>query len=210
MAEPDAHAARGTTVFLVRHGQTALNARGRFRGRRDPPLDERGRLEAEDVARRLGDDLEAVFTSPLLRAAQTAEHIARAARVGVITLPQLVDADYGSWEGMTQDEARAADPDAYDRFVHRPREAAMPGGESMAAVERRILDALAWAADTHPGGSVAAVSHEIPIRLVIARLAGTEGSAFWDVSLPTGAVVRLYWERGTFHLLDEVPLRAIP
>lgn len=194
-----------TTICLVRHGRTSLNAEGRFRGRRDPPLDHRGVTEASKAARVLLDeDVDALFTSPLLRAVQTAEIIDRAAGVGVITVSLLTDADYGRWEGLTPDEARAADPEAFDLLMREPRRASMPGGESLPDVERRVLEGLAWAAKMHPGGTIAAVSHEIPIRLVIAALASIDGSEPWDVELQTGAIVRLRHEDGAFSLACDV------
>jgi broad specificity phosphatase PhoE len=88
--------------------------------------------------------------------------------------------------GLTPEEVTARDPEAFDRFRTDPRNAIAPGGERMADVEDRVLSALTSMAARHEGESVAAVSHEIPIRLVIAALGGIEGAASWDVRVPTG------------------------
>lgn len=193
------------TIFLVRHGQTALNAQGRFRGRQDPPLDDRGLVETADATRQLlGMGIRAVYTSPLLRAVQTAQLIARACGSRLTKHPGLTDLDHGRWEGLTPAEAAERDPEAFRRFRQNPRNAAAPGGERLVEVERRLFSALTSIADHHVGEAVAAVSHEIPIRLVIAGLAGIEGPALWDVPLPTGAVTRLRYERGSLALEGEV------
>lgn len=199
------------TIFLVRHGQTALNAEGRFRGRRDVPLDDRGSVQAAEASRRLvGMGVMAVYASPLLRTVQTAQFVANACGVRITTLVELIDLDHGRWEGLTPEEAAERDPEELRRFREDPRRAAAPGGETMAAVESRVLRALRSIGTRHEGASVAAVSHEIPIRLVIGALAGVEGSSFWDVVVPTGSVTRIGYEAGSLTLSDEVLMGTAP
>jgi broad specificity phosphatase PhoE len=199
------------TIFLVRHGQTALNAEGRFRGRRDVPLDDRGLVQAADASHQLvGTDVEAVYTSPLLRTVQTAEVIALACGVGIIKTDDLIDLDHGTWEGLTADGAAERDPEAFDRFRRSPRNAAAPGGERVADVEARVLTALRSMADRHEGATIAAITHEIPIRLVVASVAGIDDEAFWEVVVPTGSVTRIGHEAGGLTLLDEVMIGGAP
>jgi broad specificity phosphatase PhoE len=199
------------TIYLVRHGQTALNAEGRFRGRRDVPLDDRGFVQAADASHQLmGTGVKAVYTSPLLRCVQTAEFIAHACGVRITRTEDLIDLDHGTWEGLTPEEAAGRDSEAFERFRQDPRNAAAPGGEQMADVEARVLAALRWMADQHEEDSVAAVSHEIPIRLVIASLARIKGEAFWGVVVPTGSVTRIGHEPAVLTLMDEVLMGATP
>lgn len=189
------------TVYLVRHGRTALNAQGRFRGREDPPLDARGFAEAASAARILTrSGIRVVFASPLLRSLQTAEAIAAAAGVATRTEGRLIDLDHGAWTALTADEAAEAAPEAFARFRREPRRAVAPGGESMHEVESRMVEALTDIAGSHDGASAAAVSHEIPIRLVLARLSDTSGADFWNVDLPTGSVTHLGYDDGVFSL----------
>jgi broad specificity phosphatase PhoE len=178
------------TVYLVRHGRTALNAEGRFRGRLNPPLDDRGFLDAARAASLLKDArLVVVLTSPLLRAVQTAEFVARAANVRSIVEPDLIDLDHGAWQGLARDEARALDPAEFETFNEDPVRSRPPGGEALADLERRVLDALHRAADGYLGAPIAAVSHEIPIRLVLSAAARLEPrSRMWSLDLPTGSV----------------------
>jgi ribonuclease H / adenosylcobalamin/alpha-ribazole phosphatase len=200
-----------TTIFLVRHGRTGLNAQGRFRGRHNPPLDDRGFAEASEAAGRLGGaGVRAVYTSPLLRSVQTAEVIARTCRVVAATEQGLIDLDHGVWTGVTAEEAGHAQPEAFSRFREAPRQASIPGGESMPGVERRIFQTLTRIAERHSGESVAAVSHEIPIRLVIASLAGIEGRTFWGVDLPTGSIIELTFKDAELSLASETRMQAVP
>lgn len=153
-----------------------------------------------------GAGVRAVYASSLRRTVQTARSIAHACGVGIVEVADLVDLDHGRWEGLTPEEAAERDPDAFLRFRSDPRRAAAPGGEGMGDVERRVLSALGSITERHPGEAIAAVSHEIPIRLVVAALDGIEGPAFWGVRLPTGSVTRLWHEAGSLTLADEVPM----
>jgi len=190
-----------TTVHVVRHGRTALNATGRFRGLADPRLDDVGLDEAEHTASALaGRPLVAVATSPLLRAVQTAEEIADLHRLTPFAMHELVDLDHGAWTGLTPDEAEARDPELYQRFREDPRACTLPGGEHVAAVERRMHMALEVLAMRHAGEEVAAVSHEIPIRLLWSGLTDIEGSAMWDLTLPTAGVLTIRGDGGDWEV----------
>lgn len=180
-------------LFLVRHGRTTLNAEGRFRGRLDPPLDDVGYLDAARAAQGLKDSgLVAVYTSPLRRATQTAEFVASAANVRRFVDPALIDLDHGSWEGLTPEEAALRDPEEFRRFREDPEAATPPSGESLAEVRRRMIEALCRLSAAHSGAPVAAVSHEIPIRLVVSHPTALPASmTMWDLRLPTGAVIEL-------------------
>lgn len=194
------------TIYLVRHGRTALNAQGRFRGRQDPPLDDQGYLDAAAAARALmGTGIEAVYASPLRRTMQTAEFVARAANARVHPEQDLIDLDHGRWEGLTAEEATAVDADAFRVFREDPRDARAPEGERLQDVEGRVLGALRRIGEAHEGASVAAVSHEIPIRLAIAAVSGLEGPAMWGIELPTGGAYELDLTDGTPSLVG--PLR---
>ena len=199
------------TIFLVRHGQTTLNAEGRFRGRRDVSLDDRGFVQAADASHQLvGVGVRAVYTSPLLRTVQTAQFVAHACGLRITKLDDLIDLDHGRWEALTAEEAAERDPEEYLRFRQDPRHAVAPGGEGMAEVEHRVLAALTSIGTRHEGQAVVAVSHEMPIRLVIAALAGIDGPAFWNVRLTTGSVTRLRHEVGSLALEDEVLIAEPP
>ncbi len=189
----------GARVYVVRHGRTAWNADGRFRGRCDVPLDERGLAEAARAAARLARErpaLALLATSPLRRAAQTAEVIAAACGVEPVVHPGLIDLDHGAWTGLRPVEAEARDPEAFARFRETPLEARPPGGEDLRSVLARILGALDELMAERPGAPVAVVSHEVPIRLVLGHLLGTPDGTIWRLEIPTGSVSVLEREDG--------------
>lgn len=184
-------AADRANLFLVRTGSTTIGTERRFVGRLDPPLDERGIAQAEAAASILaGENVVAVFTSPLRRARETAGIIAKACATRVDTRDGLIDVDAGAWTGMTPEEAAAAAPGEFDLFFRFPASATMPEGERMWAVLER-LTAVLRAIDRPRVGSVVAVTHELPIRLVLERLRALEGTALWDPAVAPGSITRL-------------------
>jgi broad specificity phosphatase PhoE len=185
-------AAEPCRLFLVRHGRTVLNTEGRFRGRQDPALDEQGWTDAHWASGVLAaESLEAVYTSPLTRARETAEAVARRHELVPKELPDLIDLDYGAWDGLTPDEAAERDPDLSRRFRSSPELVTLPGGEAMPGVADRVLLALFEIASSHPGASAVAVSHEIPIRLILARCRPEPAGSFWQPLVPPGCVLAL-------------------
>ena len=166
--EPGRHP---TTTVLVRHASSVLSPQRRFSGRGDVPLSEEGIGQAEKVAARLGTrpGIELVVSSPLRRAKQTAELIAKAAGVDLILEDDLIEADFGAWEGLTFAEAREADPRAMDAWL-ASADVAPPGGESFTAVATRVTGARDRLVAEHPERTLVVVSHVTPLKTLL-RLA---------------------------------------
>lgn len=180
------------SIYLVRAARTGLSAQRRFSGRLDPPLDEVGVVEAREAASRLAfAGVTAVYSSPLARARMTADAITSEAGIPVEVVPVLTDVDAGAWAGLTPAEARASSPQEFDWFFRLPRAGHFPEGERMSAVQGRIFGALDAVRRRMGERSAAVVTHEIPIRIVLVRLRGLEGTAMWDPDVLTGSITRL-------------------
>ena len=142
-----------TRLLLVRHGQSEWNADGRWQGQENPPLTDIGRQQARQASRAVGA-VDAVFASPLDRAAETAEIISGELGVGpLITLPGLMERHAGTWQGLTRSEIEEDFP-GYLSNGQRP-----PGWEDDDLVRDRILLALDTIADQHPYGHALVISH---------------------------------------------------
>ncbi len=195
-------------ILLVRHGRTALNVAGRFRGRQDPPLDREGLAEARRAARYLaGAGLAAVYTSPLRRARATARAIAERSGVRLRVDPDLADLDYGRWTGKTPEEVRREAPVAYRRFRRDPLTSRLPGGEAVQAVLARVDRTLVRLADRFPNRTVVAVTHDVVIRLVVGQVLHRRGAALWRIAVPTGSITRLQAARGRLRVVGRVGAR---
>jgi probable phosphoglycerate mutase len=160
-----------TTVFFLRHGSHDRLGRilcGRMDG---VSLSERGREEARAAGRRLtGENLAALYSSPMERTRETAELVADAVGLPIETDPNLTEIDYGEWTGASF-EALHGDPRwaswNYARGVTRP-----PGGETLLEVQARIRRFVEAAMRRHPDQRIAAVSHGDPIKAILAQAMG--------------------------------------
>ncbi len=174
-------------IYLVRHGQTVMNVQVRFRGRLDVPLNDQGRREAWLAARGLADaGLAAAYTSPLCRAREVAEAIAEVTGVEVREQPELINVDYGEWEGLTKEECAHRYPEEWRRYRELPQEAVCPGGEALANAADRLVDGLVSLGRRHLGQAVAAVTHGAMVRLALLRVA-PPADGKWEVPLATGS-----------------------
>jgi len=162
-----------TILLLARHGESDWNAARRWQGRADRPLTERGREQARALAARLAHiELDAVYSSNLRRARETAEAVARAQALEVTEVPDLGEVDVGSWSGLTREEAEERYPDGFQRWLD-----GHPGwddGETYAQMADRVLAAVRTIAAEHADGRTLIVAHGGPIRAIHAEALGLE------------------------------------
>jgi probable phosphoglycerate mutase len=165
--------ARGTPtrLLLLRHGQTALSVERRYSGRGNPELTELGRRQATAAARYLAQrgGIAAVISSPLQRAYDTAAAAAKAVGLDVTVDDDLIETDFGAWEGLTFAEAAERDPDLHSRWL-RDTATTPPGGESFDEVLERVSRARDRTVAGHQGAAILLVSHVTPIKMLL-RLA---------------------------------------
>ena len=149
-----------TQLVLVRHGETAWNRETRIQGHTDIPLSELGLWQAEQVGRALADEgLHAVYSSDLLRAADTARAIARHAALPLQLDVGLRERHFGRFEGLTHDEIMARHPEEGRRWRERDPAYGPEGGEVLAAFYDRVITTGKRLAALHPGQTVALVAH---------------------------------------------------
>lgn len=164
-----------TRLLLVRHGETAANVAGRMQGRGDDPLTERGLGQTRAVADRLQREslpIEAIYSSPLLRARHTADRIGARLGLPIRLRDGLQELNIGALENASAGELAAATPKNIDEPY--------PGGESTREFVERIVGALSGITSAHPGGSVVAVSHGGVIATALAVFASGTGYAWRD------------------------------
>lgn len=181
-------------LYLVRHGQTALNAEGRLRGLANPPLDETGMREALAVAEALASKgIAFVYSSPLSRAVSTAHAIATASAAPFSADERFNDRDYGPWTGHLKSEV-VTDFGSVD---------AAPGVEPTTAVVARVRPALDAVLDAHLGRAIAVVTHDAVIRPLLAAIDAELG----EVVAETGSWNELVREAGLWRVLivDQKP-----
>nr|WP_055506011.1 bifunctional RNase H/acid phosphatase [Nonomuraea pusilla] len=158
-----------TSLLLLRHGETPLSVERRFSGLGDPELTANGLAQAAAAAERLSKEPyrpDVIVTSPLRRARQTAEEVARRTGLPVEVVEDLRETDFGAWEGHTFTEVRRRWPAELDAWLADP-DVAPPGGESFAAAAGRVQAAGERLVEQYEGRTVLAVSHVTPIKLLL-------------------------------------------
>jgi probable phosphoglycerate mutase len=172
-----------TKLIIVRHGETEWNRVERFRGRYDIPLNQTGLSQAEKSARFIATHWKpvAVYSSPLNRAMETATAIARANQLTVQPHPQLIDIDYGDWQGLTPEEVRMRWTKQARNWYEHPDQAQVPNGETLIQVQKRAMQAVYEICALHPNEDVVLVSHTVVNRLLLLAMVGAGVERFWHI-----------------------------
>ena len=162
--------ARGaaTRLLLLRHGQTELSVQRRYSGRGNPPLTTLGRQQADAAATYLGarGGVAAVISSPLQRCQDTAAAAAKRLGLDVAVDDDLIETDFGAWDGLTFSEAADRDPELHRQWL-RDTSTEPPDGESFDHVSQRVSRARDRIVAEHGGSTVLVVSHVTPIKMLL-------------------------------------------
>ncbi|MBW2147056.1 MAG: histidine phosphatase family protein [Deltaproteobacteria bacterium] len=202
-----------THIYLVRHAESSWNPIKRLQGVQDPPLSVKGRQQAKRVGQRFRDiRLDAIYSSNLTRAFQTAEAIARATGLSVVVEEGLQEISFGEWEGMLIPEV---DLDGYHTFleywVHRVKYQPVSGSESLETCRDRMVGAISRIIQRHSDGSVAVVSHGSALSLFFQYVLETPLENMWrmqpnncSISLVTAKKreLKMNFYNDTCHLED--------
>jgi broad specificity phosphatase PhoE len=161
-----------TTLLLTRHGETDWNAERRWQGHSDPPLNERGREQARELAAAL-DGVDVIYSSDLARARETADILAERLGLEVRLDPRLRERSFGAWEGQTWEELEELDGDALQQWMagetHGPDDA-----EPYEEFSRRVDSFLDEVLRRHPTERVLVVGHGGSIRAIHALAEGLD------------------------------------
>lgn len=201
-----------TRLYLIRHGETDWNVENRYQGQIDSTLSDRGRVQTERLAEALAQvPLQAVYSSPLSRARETAQVVAAVHGLPVVTLDGLREVGMGEWEGLTEQEITARFGDVLTARRRDPERVTPGGGESLVALQARGLDTVRQIVARHPGGTVAVVAHGGLNKTILLALLGAPLGRYWTIRQDNGAINVLEFDaRGArVQLLNETAhLRA--
>ena len=203
-----------TRIIAVRHGETAWNVDTRIQGQLDIPLNEKGRWQAQRLARALAasEPMAALYTSDLYRAWDTAQSIASASGLVLVTEPGLRERAFGQFEGKTFVEREESWPQETLRWRQRDPDWAPAGGESLATVRDRVTEVVHRLAAQHMGQQIVLVTHGGVLDAMYRAAAGLDIRAPRTWQLGNASINRLLWTpesltvvgwSDTSHLEDE-------
>ena len=175
-------------IWLVRHGQTAWNEQRRFCGHTDIPLSASGHEQAQKIAAQLQYiPIDAIYSSDLSRARETAGVIARNRATNIILSPAWREINFGKWEGLTYDEIATSFPGQLGFFTE-PEHFAPPQGESLPEALQRITPALHEIVPKRHEDAVVVVSHGGVLRGLVCSLLGMPLRNQWQLRIDTGSL----------------------
>jgi len=190
-----------TDIYLIRHGESESNKVDRFAGMTDFPLSELGLKQAAITAARLKNyGIQAIYSSPLKRARQTAEALARETGLEITDVYDLHEVDCGKWEGIPFDEIQRLYPEDIYNWVNCIGDFRPTGGESKTEVRARMKAAMTKIAEENDGKIIAVASHASAIRGFVTEVSGVEYGDFKYMS--NAAFCHLTYENGRFTLVE--------
>jgi broad specificity phosphatase PhoE len=174
-----------TEIILARHGETEWNVAEVFRGQIDIDLNETGVKQAELLSGYLSTSaIAAVYSSPLKRALKTAEIIAQPHKIKVDVEPDLIDFNFGKWQGLSHQEVKEKYRDLYATWITHPEQVRMPDGEALEDVSKRVIRVRNKVIENHRG-TVVIVGHRVVNKVMICTLLGLDNSHFWKIRQDT-------------------------
>jgi broad specificity phosphatase PhoE len=193
-------------LLVARHGETVWNVQRRFQGQKtDLSLTERGREQAELLSRWLKThSIDVCYSSDARRAWETAEVIGRACAWSPVAMPSLRELDFGTWEGLTYEEAQQQSPDHWQAWTGDPWRAAPPAGESLEQLAGRVRTMVEGLLAQHAGQTVLLVGHGGPVRVLLATGLGLSPTAYWQLRADPGSLaeIEMYSQGGLLTRLN--------
>lgn len=167
-------------IYLIRHGETDANRTFQFQGHIDNPLNSKGLQQAAALGKYYENiELDAVYSSSMQRAKQTAMPLAQSHGVDLQPLDELKEVSFGDWEGLSYDEIKAKWGDQLELFFTQPAQCRMPGGESFYDVAKRVQAAYNMIIEENGGKNIAIVSHGGVVRVQLCLLLGLDINKLW-------------------------------
>ena len=190
-----------TRTYLVRHGQTAWNKEEIFRGRTDVPLNETGLREAQLAGEYFREmEIHAIYSSPLLRAWETAQKIADVQRLEVRSLQGIIDMCFGEWEGQSLKDVQEKDGQRFQQWKNEPHLVKIPGGETLDEVRDRAMAVLEKTIKSHSGKTLLFVSHRVVNKVILCSILGLDNSHFWQIGQDSTAINLIQHREGKYVL----------
>jgi len=186
-----------TRLYLIRHGETELNARGVYYGWTDCSLSSRGISQAKDIADSLRNvSFDAVVSSPLKRTKETAVIVSGFNEQDLFLDERLKELNFGAWEGKHYQAIQDSDRENWNLWVNDWIKASPPLGESFASLYRRVKQSIRDILARHDGKTVLLVSHQGCLRIIMCVLLNMKYEGYWRFTFEHGAYSLLDVEKG--------------
>jgi alpha-ribazole phosphatase len=178
-----------TRIWIIRHGEPSLGARGRCYGHLDVELSDEGRKQVRAVGNRLnGETIRAIYSSPRWRAIESAAILAEPSGATVTVEERFREIDFGDFEGRLYGEISQEYPEIYRQWMEHPTKTQFPNGESFVQMQARVIEASHELYARHRGETIAIVSHGGVNRVLLAAALGISNENIFHIAQRYAAV----------------------
>ncbi len=192
-----------TELLFIRHGETDWNLQQRFQGQIDTPLNATGRAQAQRLAVRLADERhDALFSSDLLRARETAAPLGATWQLPAVALAGLREQNFGLLEGLDVPTIQARHAELWQRWLEQDADFAAPGGESQRHFHARVLAAVRELAALGAGRRLAVVTHGGVLDMLWRTAHGLPLAGLRTCAIPNTGLNRLRWVAGALQVVS--------
>lgn len=183
-----------TRLYLIRHGETEGDGIRRYKGSLDIPLSEKGIRQIRELSSFLSQHSppDAVYTSPLSRAAGSADLIARPYGLTPVVVPEFRELNFGAWEGLSFPEVKERYPEEFAAWADNPMKQGPVDGETVQDVRDRAVPALKLLLDNHRDRTVAVVAHGAVNRILVCHVLG----------IPLNNIFRIEQDFGALNIIE--------
>lgn len=181
-------------LYLLRHGESEGNREGRFRGRTDYALTERGMNQAESAGTYIKENycIDAVYSSPMKRAVQTADTVCRLIERDFTIMDEFNNIKLGDWEGQSKEYIQEHYPMQWNIWLNDPRQLRIQGMETLKSISQRAMKGIEKISKTHDDNMLV-VTHRAILKPLTAGLIGIKEPAFWKIHFDTAALTIIEW-----------------
>jgi|UniRef100_A0A7C3WRR8 broad specificity phosphatase PhoE len=188
-------------IYLIRHGETDWNKEGRFQGRTDIPLNERGKKQAQILSEYLiKENIDFIYSSPLKRAYETALPLSQKLNKEIIIRKNWIEFDFGEWEGLTVKEVHEKYPIERDLWLYHTERGRIPKGESFKNAYERLKLEKEFILEEHQNHKIVIFTHGAIIRAALYVFLEIPYLGFGRVTVSSCSVTHFKINRGKFIL----------
>lgn len=167
-------------IIFIRHAESLWNPIGRYQGRLDPELSEKGHKQAQLIAQAIKKyNPTTLYSSPLKRTYQTADYISKELNLPIRKNEDIIEIDHGDWSGLLVEEVKEKYPDMFRQWLYEPHLVKFPNGESLEDVFKRVKKFLNYVKEKHENETIIVVSHTVPIRALLTAGLNLDMDKFW-------------------------------
>lgn len=176
--------------LVIRHGETEWNKEEIFRGKKDIPLNDNGKSQAKKTAIQLAQcRIDKIYSSPLLRAKETASIIAERNRVPIYIMDEFTDMDFGIWEGLSLKKVKETYTEEFEIWRRYPQRWKIEGAETLKDVRKRVSKGIKLLInETSKDKTIAIVTHRVICKIISMIFLGMPNSGFWRIKFDPASI----------------------